>query len=151
MVSILQTQWCKLRLRMLIHVRPVWLEKSRYKDFVAADWLRLEEFVATRWSHRFSLVSCWYWLSGERFRKGSSSSPPFSFRTLLLKSRQHWGHEGRKAAVFSLKSGLSLGQTEAHTGKYNINYVLYRSLYTEDLKQPCLCYDVSILSFKQHL
>ncbi len=41
------------------------------------------------WAHRFSLVSCWHWLSVEGFRKGSSSPQPCSFRTLLLKSRQH--------------------------------------------------------------
>lgn len=79
---------------------------SDTNDSVAAERLRSEESVAARRLHRFSLVSCWRWVSGERFRKGSSSSLPFSFRTLLLRSRQHWGQEGRKTAVFSLKSGL---------------------------------------------
>lgn len=84
---------------MLIHVLAVWDTVIRQVQTGTASRLvaatrrgSRKRSPPSRWAHRFSLVSCWHWLSVEGFRKGSSSPQPCSFRTWLLRSRQHCKH-----------------------------------------------------------
>lgn len=135
MVSILQTQRCKLGLRMLIRVRAVWdtdWTGPDTNDVVAANRARTEGSVVRA---RFT-GSRWCRVGTGCQARGSGKAAP----------------RRRPAA-----SGLCCtgpGSTEDTREEKQIEKAARNVRLMFDIgdpKQSCLCYDVSFLAFKQQV